>query len=115
MRKVALFAFTGEAPCVAHVLLNALDMKRRGYDVKVVLEGKATQQAKLLVEEGRPFANLYRAAKEQGLIDCVCQACAAVSGSLEAAIEQGLAVCDEMSGHPSVARYLEAGYEVLIF
>ncbi len=115
MRRIALFAFTGEAPCVAHVLLNALDMKRRGHEVKVILEGTATQQAKLLAEEGRPFANLYREAKESGLIDCVCQACAAVSGSLEAAIEQGLATCDEMSGHPSIARYLEAGYEVLIF
>ncbi|MBC7187389.1 MAG: DsrE family protein [Calditrichaeota bacterium] len=115
MKKIALFAFTGETGCFAHVLLNALDMKERGYEVRVVVEGTATKQVKLLAEEGRPFANLYRRAKEAGLIDCVCQACAAVSGSLEAALEQGLAACDEMSGHPSIARYLQAGFEVLIF
>jgi hypothetical protein len=115
VKKVALFAFTGETACFAHVLLNALDMKERGYEVKVIVEGTATQQVKLLAEEGRPFANLYRGVKDLGLIDCVCQACASVSGSLEAALEQGLTVCDEMSGHPSIARYMEAGYEVLVF
>jgi hypothetical protein len=115
VKKIALFAFTGETACFAHVLLNALDMKERGHEVKVVVEGTATQQVKLLAEEGRPFANLYRRAKEAGLIDCVCQACAAVSGSLEAALAQGLATCDEMSGHPSIARYMDAGFEVVIF
>ncbi|MGQ9559165.1 MAG: cytoplasmic protein [Candidatus Oleimicrobiaceae bacterium] len=113
--RVALFAFTGETACFAHVLLNALDMHERGFEVKVIVEGMATQQVRLLAEEGKPFANLYKRVKELNLIDCVCQACASVSGSLEAALEQGLNVCDEMSGHPSIARYTETGYQVLVF
>ena len=39
VKKVALFAFNGDFKCFAHVLLNALDMKAKGYDVKVVIEG----------------------------------------------------------------------------
>jgi hypothetical protein len=44
-KQVLLVAFRGEPMCFVHVLLNALDMKERGYDVKVVIEGTATQAA----------------------------------------------------------------------
>ena len=115
MKKVALFAFNGELACFAHVLLNALDMKNRGYDVRVVIEGDATKLVSLLRNETKPFAGLYRRAKDAGLIDCVCKACASKTGALNAAIEQELRLCDGMEGHPSIARYMEEGYEVLTF
>jgi len=115
MRKTALFAFNGDPMCFAHVLLNALDMRNRGHDVKVVIEGEATKQVALLRNETKPFADLYRRAKEAGLVDCVCKACATRTGALNAVIQQGLNLCDEMEGHPSIGRYLEQGYEVLTF
>ena len=37
-KRVVLAAFNGESMCFVHVLLNALDMKERGYEVKVVIE-----------------------------------------------------------------------------
>ena len=40
MRKVVLFAFREEPGCFAHAMLNALDMKLRGWDVKLVIEGE---------------------------------------------------------------------------
>lgn len=49
MEKVVIFAFVGELPCFAHALLNGLDMKKRGWDVKLVVEGAATR---LLKEPG---------------------------------------------------------------
>ena len=42
-KKVAIFAFNGETMCFAHALLNALDMKEKGYDIKLVIEGSATK------------------------------------------------------------------------
>ena len=36
MKKVALFAFNGELMCFVHVLLNALDMKEKGYEDMVL-------------------------------------------------------------------------------
>ncbi len=44
MTKVALFAFKCEAVCFAHVLLNALDMQDKGFEVRVVIEVEATKQ-----------------------------------------------------------------------
>lgn len=115
MRKMALFVFSGDLAVFAHALLNAIDMKNRGYDVKVVVEGDAVKQVSLLRNETKPFAPLYKRAKDAGLIACVCKACAMKLGVMPAVIEQRLPTCEDIEGHPSIARYLEEGREVLVF
>ena len=114
-KKVAIFAFKGELTCFVHALLNALDMKEEGYDVKLIIEGTATRLIKDLREPDTPFANAYKEAKKAGLIDCVCRACSALTKSLESARDQGLPICDEMSGHPSTSKYIDQAYEIMIF
>ena len=113
--KVALFAFTGERPCFVHVMLNALDLKERGYEVKVVIEGAAARLVKELPSADPPLGTLYQRIQDEGLLDCVCQACAHQMTSLESAKEQGLVLCAEMSGHPSIGRYMDEGYTVITF
>jgi hypothetical protein len=115
MRKVALFAFNGEFMCFIHVLLNALDMKAKGSNVKIVIEGAATKLIPDLIKQGNPMGSLYLKAKEQGLIDRVCKACSNKMGSLEAARREGLKLLDDMSGQPGMARYQEQGFEVITF
>jgi hypothetical protein len=34
--------------------------------------------------------------------------------SLESAKNQELPLCDEMYGHPSMARYMDDGYEIVV-
>lgn len=79
-KAVALVAFNGEAMCFVHVLLNALDMYEKGYQVKVVVEGAAVKVVNELNDEQHPFARMYQEVRDKGLIDCVCQACAAKLG-----------------------------------
>ncbi len=114
-KKVVLVAFNGEPMCFVHVLLNALDMSERGYEVKIVIEGSATKTAVELDNPEKPFGKLYLQVKEKGLIDCACQACSSQMGVLEKIREQGLALCDDMKGHPGLARYMEEGYRVITF
>jgi hypothetical protein len=113
--KAALFAFNGDPMCFIHVLLNALDMDRRGFDVKLVIEGSATKLVAPLDHEEHPLNKLYLEVKDKGLIHCVCKACANKMGTLESAEAQELAVCGTMMGHPSMGDYMDDGYEVLIF
>ena len=115
MKRIALFAFNGEFMCFIHVLLNALDMHEKGHDVKIVIEGSATKLIPELAEEGNPMLRMYEKAKGLDLIDGVCKACSNKMGTLEAAQAQGLRLLDEMSGHPSMGRYMEEGYEVIAF
>lgn len=113
--KVVLVAFNGEPMCFVHVLLNALDMHKRGYDVKVVIEGSATRTANLLNDPAQRFAKFYEQVKARGLIDCVCKACAVTMEALEGIEAQGLPLCGEMTGHPSLAKYIDQGYQVITF
>lgn len=112
-KKVAIFAFRGEMTCFVHVLLYALDMKRKAYDVRVILEGEATRMAVELAKPDAAFGKLYGQVKEAGLIDAVCQACASQTESLDAAKEQLLPIHNEMSGHPSMTRYMDEGFRIV--
>jgi hypothetical protein len=112
-RKVALFTFCESPGCFIHMLLNAIDMKQRGWDVKVVIEGDSTKLVSLLRNETKMGSVEWHRALQAGVIDCVCKACAQRNGTLPAVIEQGLRLCDEMNGHPAMARYIEDGYEIV--
>lgn len=113
--KTALFAFNGEAMCFVHILLNALDMKAKGMDARIIIEGAAVRLIPELAKEGHPLNGLYRKAKEQNLIEGFCKACAAKANTLEAGREEGLSELGEMTGHPSMARFMEEGYRIITF
>ncbi|RJP56567.1 MAG: cytoplasmic protein [Candidatus Auribacter fodinae] len=114
-RKIAFFAFNGQPLCFMHVLLNAIDLHTKHHTVKVVIEGAAT----CLVDEfsipDKPFANLFAKARKLGVIDCVCKACASKTGSLTAVEREGLRLCDELLGHPAMSRYIDDGYEIVMY
>ena len=113
MKKFALFVFNGDPMCFIHVLLNALDMKEKGHDGKIVIEGSATKLLPELAKPDNPLHKLWKKVKEAGLVDGVCKACSNKLGTLDAAKEQGLTLLDEMSGHPSMARYRDEGFEII--
>ena len=115
MKKIAVFAFNGDPMCFVHVLLNALEMHKKGWDVKLIIEGSATKLIPDLAKEGAPYYELYSRTREAGLIDCVCKACASKMGVLAEVEAQDLPVCAELKGHPSIARYMDAGFEILTF
>ena len=115
MKKVALFVFNGDPMCFIHVLLNGLDMNDRGYEVKLIIEGSATKLIPDLAKEDNPMHRLYEKAKGLDLIDGVCKACSNKMGTIDAVKDEGLRLLDEMSGHPSMARYREEGFEIITF
>lgn len=113
--RVVLVAFNGDPMCFVHVLLNALDMDEKGYEVKIVIEGSATKTANELCDETKPFSKIYHDVRDKGMIDCVCHACSAKMEALEGIQAQGLPLCKDMKGHPGLARYIEQGYKVITF
>ncbi len=115
MQKIVLVTYNPDIMCFGHVLLYALDFHEKGYDTKVIIEGGAVKLVSLLKDPEAPFYSLYEKVKQQGLIEGVCRACSAKLGSLEEAETQGLRVYGELMGHPSLAPYLAAGYQLLTF
>jgi len=115
MKKIALFAFNGDPDCFVHVLLNAVDMRQRGDEAKIVIEGAATALLPVLALPEHPLNRLWEQAKADKLIEGVCKACANKTQALRSANAQDIRLLMGMSGHPSMAWYLEAGYEIITF
>lgn len=114
--KIALVLMGGlDLPCrMVHTLLWALDIAGRGGDVKIVLEGEAPQWLLELPDPSHGRHRLYEKAKELGLIDAVCKACAVQAQALEAAVEEGLRLVYDASGHVSLVPYAEDGYQIVV-
>jgi hypothetical protein len=115
MKKFALFVFNGDPMCFIHVLLNALDMKAKGDEAKIIIEGASVKLLPELVKLGNPLNGLWKKNLEAGLVEGVCKACSSKLGTLDAAKEQGLTLLDDMSGHPGMSAYREKGYEIITF
>ncbi|MFV0422821.1 DsrE family protein [Oleidesulfovibrio sp.] len=115
MHKVVLFPFNGEEMCFIHVLLNAKDMKSRGVDVKLVVEGAAVKLLPSLNEPDHPMHTLYAQVKEAGIIYGACKACSTKLGVVEAIPACGIALVGEMGGHPAMSEWIENGYQVVTF
>ncbi len=115
MRKIAFFVFNGDPVCFIHVLLNGLDMKEKGMQGRIIIEGAATALLPKLAETTSPLNKLWEKAKAEGIVDGVCKGCAHKMGTVEEAVNQGLSLLDDMSGHPSMSAYMEEGYEVISF
>lgn len=115
MKKFALFVFNGDPMCFIHVLLNALDMKARGHEAKIIVEGSSVKLIPELVKPDMPLNGLWKRNLEAGLVEGVCKACSSKMGTLDAAKDQGLAILDDTSGHPGMAGYRDKGYEIITF
>lgn len=109
--KVAIFLFRNDPMITMHVFLYLKELNERG-EGKLILEGQATALPR--TAEGK-VRELYEMVKEKGWIDCVCKACSMATDSLDYNEKEGLRICSELEGHPSMAKYLEKGYTVLAF
>ncbi len=115
MKKTALFVFNGDPMCFIHVLLNALDISARGVDAGIVIEGAATGLVPAMETPENPLNGLWKKVRDAGLVAGVCRACATKTGTALAAKDLGLPLLDDMSGHPSMAAYRQAGWDIITF
>ncbi len=115
MEKIAMFVFRGDPMCFIHVLLNGLDMHRKNYDIKIIIEGEATKLLPELVKDGNPMKKMWAEMKEKNLVAGVCKACAVKMGTFEEVENQNLKPLNDMSGHPSMSFYIDEGYKIITF
>ena len=110
-KKLVFYAFQGEKMCFTHLLINAIDMKEKGHDVKIVIEGKATKLAKEFLEEEN---NVFKNTIDLGLIDSICKACSNQMGVLEYLEGTDLPINGDLHGHPPMEPYLGEGYQIVV-
>lgn len=112
MKKILFYVMQGEKMCFMHAMLNAEELMEAGNEVKIILEGKSVTLPKVLEEEKNP---LYKKLLDGGIIVGVCKACSKILGAYEDNERLGLTFLDDMKGHAGMKKYIDDGYQVLVF
>jgi hypothetical protein len=121
-RKVLFVLFAEDVCRQNHALMYALDLRDKGHEVKLILEGSATRMVSALrdAESAGPGA-LLREARDKGILAGACgrasSGCASedparnVADVAEAA---GVRLLSEMRGHASIEPFVRDGYELVV-
>jgi hypothetical protein len=115
MKKTVFFAFRDNPLCFIHVLLNSLDMAKKGMEGKIVLEGESVTLVPIMAEPGHFLHPLYLQAKNQGLFLGACRACTHKLHMTEAMAREDIPLIGEMSGHPAMSDFIEQDYTLITF
>ncbi|OSS42286.1 hypothetical protein DESAMIL20_1839 [Desulfurella amilsii] len=96
-----------------HLFLNVKDLRKKNYDVKIILEGYATSVVQKMSDKNHPLNAAYEDIK--GSIVAVCKGCAIATKSLEAAEAQGLPVIGNLDNHVALEPFIKDGYNIIVF
>lgn len=116
-RKLLFVVFTNDACRRNHAFMYAIDLCRHGHEVRLILEGEATQC--LSARDGR-FGELFEEARGLGLLAGACATatagCSEVMRDMTAiARELELPLLDSLRGHASVVPFVREGFEIVVF
>lgn len=120
-QKLLFIVFTDEACKQNHAFMYALECSEKGHEVRIILEGPASACVNRL-PEGGSFYELFRRAKNTGIIDGVCKTASGGCSTgkklrdvAKAAEKEGLKLLSDLDGHAGIGHFVEAGYQVIIF
>jgi len=127
-KKVALILMTDELCKSFHCYVWGLDLKSKGHDVKIVLEGPATRHLAFMNPQNTSdLAQQFRAAHAAGLIVGACQAaavgcacggpCAQGEGEplTQIAEQSRIPMLAEVHGHAGITDFVDQGYQIIVF
>ncbi|MGI5860823.1 MAG: hypothetical protein ACOX6T_02070 [Myxococcales bacterium] len=116
-RKLLFLVFTNEACRRNHAFMYAIDLAKHGHEVRLVIEGEATQ---CLRERTGRFGELFDEARALGILAGACKTASA--GCRDEARDVtsiangiGLPLLDTLDGHAGIEPFVRDGFEVIAF
>jgi len=99
-----------------HALLYSQELIEEGHEVVLVFDGAGTQWAHewSKADSESPYKPVYDELTELGITEVVCDYCASGFKVKEALTQKNANLVAEYSGHPSIAKYVKKGYQLLI-
>jgi hypothetical protein len=114
---IILFAEPGRHESLGralHALLYAKELKESKLEVKLIFDGGGTKWASDMVKPDNILNSLFTEVKEMGIIDGICDYCIGAFKADRTVIEDSyLPIAGEYDGHPSIAKYIKEGYQVI--
>jgi len=99
-----------------HAFLYAKELKEHGHEVVLIFDGAGTEWAEALSDpdSDSKLQPLYEELRAVAVIEVVCDYCAGAFGVKEALTERAVPMAAEYAGHPSIAKWVEQGFQLII-
>lgn len=99
-----------------HALLYARELKEHGHDVVLVFDGAGTEWVEEWVrpESQSKLKPMYEELRRTGVTHVICDYCANAFKVKDALKSEGQALTAEYQGHPSIAKYADQGYQLVV-
>ncbi len=99
-----------------HAFLYAKELKEKGYDVVLIFDGAGTEWAEELSdpESDSKLLGAYKAFKETGTEEIICDYCAVAFDVKDDLLKREASFGSGYQGHPSIAKWVEKGYRLVI-
>ena len=104
----------GKARAV-HALLYATELAESGYEVALIFDGAGTGWANELRKPENALHKHYLRIKELGMVEEICDYCAdsfEVKNDLPE--QQRKLLVGDYKGHPSLVKWIERGYRIIV-
>lgn len=98
-----------------HALLYAKELKEAGHPIVLIFDGAGTGWARALRDPKHKLHARYAELKKLGVVEEICDFCA---GAFK--VKEGLkqmsdaALVGEFEGHPSLKKWVDQGYQVIV-
>ena len=99
-----------------HALLYAQELKEHGHEVVLVFDGAGTQWVNEWTnpESQDRLKPRYEALRRAGVTQVICDFCATAFEARNYLDYNLVPLTAEYQGHPSIAKYADEGYEILV-
>lgn len=122
MSKVAIILQAGPGTHESHArmfhsLLYSRELKEKGHDVRLIFDGASTQWlakwAEPQDEDDKRMGGFFDQIKDTGVVYIVCDFCSGAFGVRQKLVDGGEPLATEYMNHPSVAKLVEDGYQLV--
>ncbi len=99
-----------------HALLYSKELKEHGHDVLLVFDGAGTEWVSEWTkpESEDKLKPMYEELRKAGVTQVICDFCANAFQVKENLKTQGQELTAEYQGHPSIAKYADQGYQMVV-
>ncbi len=98
---------------MSNALTSAKEFKEEAHDVTVIFDGAGTKWIGVLSDPAHKYNGHFESVK--GDIEGACAYCARAFGVKDKVQESGVELLGEFEGHPSLAKLVTQGYQVITF
>jgi len=99
-----------------HALLYSKELKEHGHEVTLVFDGAGTEWVSEWTkpESQDKLKPMYDALRKKGVTRVICDFCASAFQVKENLKMQGQELTAEYQGHPSIAKWVDQGYQIVV-